>query len=484
MTERRRRWRAELRRQHHLHRRQPGRLGRADDVAVLRGQPRTRAAAPATSPRSASPRATATSTSAGTRRSRATRTMIASDGFSITVDADRDGTSGLTAAGSCSTPRALPTVQVERPFGTFTTVGAAQQSCNFVAVQQRRRGVDRGLVPAERLQRDGAHHRPPDRDARQREHELERQGLRARHRRRLCNGFFNLDTDTGTTTVDAGHATTTTLTCPETVRNLNQSTSTCTVTVHDTGFDTEQRVAVTVAHPTGTVNFSVSGGTGTFTPAVVHARRCGRSRRQHLHGDLHADRARHRHAHAQGDVRRRHGADPVRQQLRHRHGRDQLAANGHRAVAELRRREPACRPRRSALYHDRPRRGQHLHLHAGERHGQHRQRLVHDRRRPCEDGGEFDFETKSSYSIRVRTTDQGGLSFEKAFTITVTNVNEAPMITSNGGGATASINVAENTTAVTTVTAHRSRRGHDADVQHQRRRRCRPSSRSTRAPAC
>jgi gliding motility-associated-like protein len=38
----------------------------------------------------------------------------------------------------------------------------------------------------------------------------------------------------------------------------------------------------------------------------------------------------------------------------------------------------------------------------------------------------FDFETKSSYSIRVRTTDAGGLSFEKAFTITVLNVNETP----------------------------------------------------------
>ena len=38
----------------------------------------------------------------------------------------------------------------------------------------------------------------------------------------------------------------------------------------------------------------------------------------------------------------------------------------------------------------------------------------------------FDFETKSSYSIRVRATDAGGLQFEKVFTISVTNVNEAP----------------------------------------------------------
>ena len=32
-------------------------------------------------------------------------------------------------------------------------------------------------------------------------------------------------------------------------------------------------------------------------------------------------------------------------------------------------------------------------------------------------------------------------------------MNEAPVITSNGGGATAAVNVAENSTAVTTVTA-------------------------------
>ncbi|MGH8537584.1 MAG: DUF4347 domain-containing protein, partial [Gammaproteobacteria bacterium] len=38
-------------------------------------------------------------------------------------------------------------------------------------------------------------------------------------------------------------------------------------------------------------------------------------------------------------------------------------------------------------------------------------------------------------------------------TLNITAVNDAPVITSNGGGATASVNVAENTTAVTTVTS-------------------------------
>jgi len=41
-------------------------------------------------------------------------------------------------------------------------------------------------------------------------------------------------------------------------------------------------------------------------------------------------------------------------------------------------------------------------------------------------GTAFDFEAKSSYSVRVRSTDQGGLSTERAFTITVANINETP----------------------------------------------------------
>lgn len=45
----------------------------------------------------------------------------------------------------------------------------------------------------------------------------------------------------------------------------------------------------------------------------------------------------------------------------------------------------------------------------------------------------FDFEVKSSYTICVRTTDDGSpnLSLDKPFTITVTNVNDAPVATPN-----------------------------------------------------
>jgi VCBS repeat-containing protein len=39
----------------------------------------------------------------------------------------------------------------------------------------------------------------------------------------------------------------------------------------------------------------------------------------------------------------------------------------------------------------------------------------------------FDFETKNSYSIRVRAEDAGGLAVEKILTVAVTDVNEAPV---------------------------------------------------------
>ena len=53
-------------------------------------------------------------------------------------------------------------------------------------------------------------------------------------------------------------------------------------------------------------------------------------------------------------------------------------------------------------------------------------------------------------------TANGGVDFDQTpntLTISVTAVNDAPVITSNGGGATAALSVAENTTAVTVVTS-------------------------------
>src|SRR4029079_5177489 len=56
------------------------------------------------------------------------------------------------------------------------------------------------------------------------------------------------------------------------------------------------------------------------------------------------------------------------------------------------------------------------------------------------------------YDVQVQVSD-GALTDTQDIAVTVTDVNEAPVITSNGGGTTASTSVAENSTAVTTVTA-------------------------------
>ena len=57
------------------------------------------------------------------------------------------------------------------------------------------------------------------------------------------------------------------------------------------------------------------------------------------------------------------------------------------------------------------------------------------------------------YDVQVQVSDGSNIDTQD-IAVTVTNVNDnAPVITSNGGGATAAVNVAENSTAVTTVTA-------------------------------
>jgi hypothetical protein len=67
----------------------------------------------------------------------------------------------------------------------------------------------------------------------------------------------------------------------------------------------------------------------------------------------------------------------------------------------------------------------------------------------------LNFETTPSFTLNVTVTDSGtpALSDTAIITINLTNVNEAPVITSNGAGNTASISVPENSSAVTTVTA-------------------------------
>ncbi len=65
----------------------------------------------------------------------------------------------------------------------------------------------------------------------------------------------------------------------------------------------------------------------------------------------------------------------------------------------------------------------------------------------------LDYETTKSYSITIVATDTKGASTSASFVFDVLDMDEAPVISSNGGGSTASITVDENTKAVTKVVA-------------------------------
>ncbi|AMR30054.1 hypothetical protein A0256_00800 [Mucilaginibacter sp. PAMC 26640] len=69
-------------------------------------------------------------------------------------------------------------------------------------------------------------------------------------------------------------------------------------------------------------------------------------------------------------------------------------------------------------------------------------------------GALLDFETNTIHNVTVQAANTAAtLSSSQTFAIAVTNVNEAPVITSNGGGATGSVSLAEHTAIVTTVSA-------------------------------
>ncbi len=77
-------------------------------------------------------------------------------------------------------------------------------------------------------------------------------------------------------------------------------------------------------------------------------------------------------------------------------------------------------------------------------------------------GALLDYETITSHSITVRATSADASFATHVFTIAVLPINDNdPVITSDGGGATAAVSIHENNTAVTTVTAT------DADLPAQ-----------------
>ncbi|WP_020558403.1 Ig-like domain-containing protein [Thiofilum flexile] len=63
-----------------------------------------------------------------------------------------------------------------------------------------------------------------------------------------------------------------------------------------------------------------------------------------------------------------------------------------------------------------------------------------------------DANSDNNYEVQVQVSD-GSLMDMQDLTVTITNVNDAPTITSQGGSSTATLSLPENSTAVTTVTA-------------------------------
>ena len=57
------------------------------------------------------------------------------------------------------------------------------------------------------------------------------------------------------------------------------------------------------------------------------------------------------------------------------------------------------------------------------------------------------------YDVLVQVTDGAGGVDTQLISVTVTDVNDAPVITSNGGAATAAVNLAENIAQATTNAA-------------------------------
>src|ERR671922_211181 len=267
-----------------------------------------------------------------------------------------------------------------------------------------------------------------------------------------CNGYFRLDTDTGEVVVEAGHVTTTVLTCANSVRNLNQST-TCTVTVTDTGKDTNN-ANVTKVNPTGTALFSVSNGNGTFSsvactltakPATSDQSTCTFTYTPTSLGI------------ATHTLKASYGGDTFPTQFAASSGTYNLAINS--APTNIALSPSSVAENQSSgttvgtLTTTDPDAGNTFTYTKVVGSGDDDNALFTITGDVVKTAASFNYEVKNSYTIRVRTTDQGGLFFEKALTIAITDVNDPPTTTSKGGGDTAAVTAAENTTAVTTVTA-------------------------------
>src|SRR5436190_1076613 len=118
----------------------------------------------------------------------------------------------------------VPTVQVERPFGTFVTVGSAQQTCNLNPCSNGGQASIEAAFPLSAFNATGAIiGLQTETRASSSTNSSVKDCVPGNLPSGGCNGYFNLDTDTGTTTVTAGHVTSTTASCPDTTKTVGQT---------------------------------------------------------------------------------------------------------------------------------------------------------------------------------------------------------------------------------------------------------------------
>ena len=67
--------------------------------------------------------------------------------------------------------------------------------------------------------------------------------------------------------------------------------------------------------------------------------------------------------------------------------------------------------------------------------------------------GALDFEVADNHALEITATSSDGSTTTQSLTIAVTDQDEAPVITSNGGGDSTALSMAENTSTVTTLVA-------------------------------
>src|SRR5207247_10191592 len=116
------------------------------------------------------------------------------------------------------------TVQLERPFGTLTTVGTSQQTCNVGSgCTNGGRASIEASFPLTAFNPTGAiiglqtETRASSSTSSATKDCAPGSGSSSST---ACNGYFNLDTDTGVVTVTAGHVTMTTNDGPEHLRTV------------------------------------------------------------------------------------------------------------------------------------------------------------------------------------------------------------------------------------------------------------------------